>query len=252
VNYTWNWGVFWQPVAAGKGIYVDWFVSGVTWTIVTGLAAWVIALVLGSVIGVVRTTPVRWLVVLGNAWVEFFRNVPLLVQMFLWYFVVPELLPAGLGERIKQMHPPWSSFLPAVLCLGTFTSARVAEQVKAGIQTLPRGQTYAGLAMGLSLPQTYRYVLLPMAYRIVIPPLTSEFLNCLKNTSVALTIGLLELTAQTRAMTEFTFQSFEAFTVATALYVTITLTVVFAMRWVEDRVSVPGYIGSASQGTGGH
>jgi glutamate/aspartate transport system permease protein len=251
MNYTWNWGVFWQPVAAGKGIYLDWLISGACWTLVTGISAWIIALVLGSIVGVVRTTPSRWLVRLGNAWVEIFRNVPLLVQMFLWYFVLPELLPAGIGERIKQMQPPWSSFLPAVLCLAFFTSARIAEQIKAGIQTLPQGQTYAGLAMGLTLPQTYRYVLLPMAYRIVIPPLTSEFLNCLKNTSVALTIGLLELTAQTRAMTEFTFQSFEAFTVATAMYLAMTLVVVFAMRWVEAKVSVPGYIGSATS-TGGH
>jgi glutamate/aspartate transport system permease protein len=251
VNYTWNWGVFWQPVAAGKGIYLDWLISGVEWTLVTGICSWLIALILGSMVGVIRTTPNRWLVRLGNAWVELFRNVPLLVQMFLWYFVLPELLPKDVGDWIKAMKPPWSSFVPAMLCLGFFTSARVAEQVRAGIQTLPRGQTYAGLAMGLTLPQTYRYVLLPMAYRVVLPPLTSEFLNCLKNTSVALTIGLLELTAQTRAINEFTYQTFEVFGVTTVIYVVITLTMVFTMRWVERKVSVPGYIGSATS-TGGH
>jgi glutamate/aspartate transport system permease protein len=250
VNYHWNWKIFWQPTGSGNEIYLDWLISGVRWTIATGISAWLIALVLGSIVGVLRTTPNRWVVRLGNAWVEIFRNVPLLVQMFLWYFVVPELLPGGLGERMKQMPPPWGSFVPAMLCLGLFTSARVAEQVKAGIQSLPRGQTYAGLAMGLTLPQTYRYVLLPMAYRIVIPPLTSEFLNCIKNTSVALTISLMELTAQTRAMTEYTFQSFEAFTAATLIYVTITMTVVFAMRWVERKVAVPGYIGSSTPAAG--
>ncbi len=251
MNYNWNWGVFWQPVLSGKGIYLDWLVSGVEWTLLTGISSWIIALVLGSIVGVVRTTPHRWMVRLGNAWVELFRNIPLLVQMFLWYFVLPELMPKAVGDWIKQMQPPWSSFVPAMLCLGFFTSARVAEQVKAGIQTLPRGQTYAGLAMGLSLPQTYRYVLLPMAYRVILPPLTSEFLNCLKNTSVALVIGLLELTAQTRAINEFTYNTFEVFGVATGIYVAITLSVVFIMRWVEGRVSVPGYIGSTTS-TGGH
>jgi glutamate/aspartate transport system permease protein len=247
MNYHWDWSVFFRPVAAGSGIYLDWLVSGLGWTLATGLGAWVIALALGSVIGVVRTTPLRALVRLGDAWVELFRNVPLLVQMFLWYFVVPELLPEAAGFWVKR-EMPLPSFTTAVVCLGLYTSARVAEQVKAGILSLPRGQRLAGLAVGLTLPQTYRHVLLPMAYRIVLPPLTSEFLNVIKNSSVALTIGLLELTAQTRAMTEYTFQSFEAFTAATLLYIAVTLTVVALMRRVERLVQVPGYIGAAGAG----
>ena len=137
--------------------------------------------------------------------------------MFLWFFVLPELLPKGLGDAIKQMPPPWSAYIPAVLCLGFYTAARVAEQVRAGIQSLPRGQQMAGTALGLTLAQNYRFVLLPQAFRIVLPPLTSEFLNIIKNSSVALTIGLLELTARARAMQEFSFQVFEAFTAATIL-----------------------------------
>jgi glutamate/aspartate transport system permease protein len=125
--------------------------------------------------------------------------------MFLWFFVVPELLPKGLGDWIKQMPPPWSSYIPAVLCLGIFTSVRVAEQVRAGINSLPRGQRFAGTAMGLTQAQTYRYVILPQAFRIVLPPLTSESMNIIKNSSVALTIGLLELTGRARAMQEFSF-----------------------------------------------
>ena len=101
----------------------------------------------------------------------------------------------------------------------------------------------AGLALGFTLPQTYRYVLLPMAYRIILPPLTSEFLNIIKNSAVALTIGLLELTARARAMQEFSFQVFEAFTAATVIYIVINIRVVFAMRRLERRVAVPGYIG---------
>jgi glutamate/aspartate transport system permease protein len=203
------------------------------------------------VIGTLRTTPYKWVVRLGNAYVEIFRNVPLIVQMFLWFFVVPELLPKGLGDWIKQMPPPWGSYLPAVLCLGLFTSIRVAEQVKAGIQSLSRGQGMAGTALGLTLAQTYRFVLLPMAFRIVLPPLTSEFMNVIKNSSVALTIGLLELTGRARAMQEFSFKVFEAFAAATVIYLLTNLLVVYGMRVVEKKVRVPGLI-SASPTAGGH
>jgi len=189
----------------------------------------------------VRTTPVRWLRLLGDAWVELFRNVPLLVQMFLWFFVVPELLPASVGVWLKQL--PRSAFYTAVVCLSLYTSARVAEQTRAGIQSLARGQGMAGIALGLTLPQTYRFVLLPMALRIVMPPLTSEFLNVIKNSAVALTIGLVELTASARSIQEFSFQVFEAFTAATLIYMVLNLIVVMGMRWLEKRLAVPGLIG---------
>jgi glutamate/aspartate transport system permease protein len=174
--------------------------------------------------------------------VEVFRNIPLIVQMFLWFFVFPELLPTELGDAIKQMPPPWSSYVPAVLCLGIFTSVRVAEQVRAGINSLPRGQRMAGTAMGLTGAQTYRYVILPQAFRIILPPLTSEFMNVIKNSSVALTIGLLELTGRARAMQEFSFRVFEAFAAATVIYLITNLIVVLFMRWIESRVRVPGLI----------
>ena len=201
-----------------------------------------IALVLGVAVGVARTTPLRPLQRLGDAYVELFRNVPLLVQMFLWFFVVPELLPVAVGTWLKQL--PRSAFYTAVVCLGFYTSARVAEQVRAGIQALPRGQGMAGTAIGLTLPQTYRHVLLPLALRIVLPPLTSEFLNVIKNSAVALTIGLAELTASARSIQEFSFQVFEAFTAATLIYLLLNLVVVAGMRWLERRVAVPGLIGS--------
>lgn len=252
MKYNWNWGVFWQPAADGTGIYLWWLVSGLGWTLATALLAWLIALSLGSVVGTLRTTPLAWVVRLGNAYVEFFRNIPLLVQMFLWYFVLPELLPKVLGDAMKQMVPPWASFWPAVLCLGFYTSARVAEQVRAGIQSLPRGQRMAGTALGLSLHQTYRHVLLPQAFRIILPPLTSEFMNIIKNSAVALTIGLMELTARARSMQEFTFQVFEAFTAATLIYICITLIVVFGMRRLERRVAVPGLIAAGGSPQAGH
>jgi len=252
VDYNWNWSIFWQPAPDGSGNYLGWLISGLGWTISTALIAWVIALALGSAVGTVRTMPLRWLVRLGNAYVELFRNVPLLVQMFLWYFVLPELLPTALGDTMKQMVPPWASFWPAVLCLGFYTSARVAEQVRAGIQSLPRGQSMAGTALGLTLLQTYRYVLLPQAFRIILPPLTSEFMNIIKNSAVALTIGLVELTARARAMQEFTFQVFEAFTVATVIYILVTLIVVFGMRRLERKVQVPGLISAGGAPMAGH
>jgi glutamate/aspartate transport system permease protein len=252
VNYNWNWGILLQPEPGGTGSYLQYLVVGLGWTLATALAAWVIALVIGAAVGTLRTTPHKWVVRLGNAYVEVFRNVPLLVQMFLWFFVVPELLPTALGDSIKQMPPPWSSYLPAVLCLGLFTSVRVAEQVKAGIQSLSRGQGMAGTALGLTLPQTYRYVLLPMALRIVLPPLTSEFLNIIKNSSVALTIGLLELTGRARAMQEFSFKVFEAFAAATVIYLLTNLVVVVLMRMLEHKVRVPGFIGGASTVQAGH
>jgi glutamate/aspartate transport system permease protein len=213
------------------------------------LIAWVMALVLGAMIGTIRTMPNKLAVRLANGYVELFRNIPLLVQMFLWYFVMPELVPESWGNWLKSL--PNSPFVTAVLCLGFFTSSRVAVQVSAGINSLPHGQKLAGTALGLTLRQTYRYVLLPMAFRIIVPPLTSEFLNIIKNSAVALTIGLMELTARARSMQEFSFQVFEAFTAATLIYIVVNVIVVFLMRWIERRVAVPGFISSATGG-GGH
>jgi glutamate/aspartate transport system permease protein len=243
VHYHWNWTIFWDLTPEGTGTYLHTLWVGLMWTLATALSAWVIALVLGVILGVLRTAPRKWLAAIGTGYVEVFRNIPLLVQMFLWFFVLPELLPRNLGDAMKQMPPPWASFVPAVLCLGFFTAARVTEQVRAGIQALPRGQAMAGTALGLTLPQTYRFVLLPTVFRIILPPLTSEFMNIIKNSSVALTIGVVELTAAARAMQEFSFQVFEAFTAATLIYIAVNIVVVYAMRWVERRFSVPGFIG---------
>jgi glutamate/aspartate transport system permease protein len=251
LNYNWDWKAYLAAEPGGTGTYLQYLIVGLGWTLATALAAWAIALLIGSVVGTLRTTPHKWVVRLGNAYVEIFRNIPLIVQMFLWFFVVPELLPKGLGDWIKQQPPPWGMYIPAVVCLGLFTSVRVAEQVKAGIQSLARGQGMAGTALGLTLAQTYRFVLLPMAFRIVLPPLTSEFLNVIKNSSVAYTIGLLELMGRAKAMQEFSFKVFEAFAAATVIYLLTNLVVVFAMRALERKVRVPGLI-SASPSAGGH
>ncbi len=246
MNYNWNWGVFFEELPGGEATYWEILLEGVGWTLAVSALAWIIALVIGSVIGTIRTTQSRPLVALGNAWVEFFRNIPLLVQIFLWYFVVPEV-SAPLKAWVVQAEPSHVQFLMAVIGLGLFTSARVAEQVRAGIQSLPRGQRAAGMAVGLTTTQTYRFVLLPMAFRIIIPPLTSETMNLIKNSSVALTIGLAELTFRAREMGEYTFNFFEAFSAATLIYIAIAMTANRVMAHVERRVAVPGYIAGGAK-----
>jgi glutamate/aspartate transport system permease protein len=238
VNFDWS--IYLQLSPDGQHTYLQTILHGLVWTLATALSAWIMALLFGAIIGTIRTTPMTWAVRVGNAYVELFRNIPLLVQMFLWFFVLPELLPTATGDWLKQL--PHASFVTAVVCLGFFTSARVAEQIRAGILALPRGQRLAGTALGLTLPQTYRYVLLPMALRIIIPPLTSEFLNIIKNSAVALTIGLIELTAAARSMQEFSFRVFEAFAAATVAYILINIIVVNGMRVLERKLQVPGFI----------
>ncbi|HEY8554121.1 MAG TPA: amino acid ABC transporter permease [Burkholderiales bacterium] len=242
MSYNWNWGVFLQPAASGGGAtYLDWLLAGLQMTVAVSLTGWLIALALGTAVGVLRTVPGRAARAFAAAYVEIFRNIPLLVQLFIWYFVAPELLPGG--DAVKGLHPVTQQFLAGMLCLGFFTSARVAEQVRAGIESLPRGQRAAALALGFTLPQTYRYVLLPMAFRLVVPPLTSEILNIFKNSAVLSTIGLLELAAQGRQLVDYTAQPYESFIAVTLLYMAINVVVMVLMRVVERRTRVPGYIG---------
>ena len=243
MDYRWNWSVFLHQ-AADNQTYVDWLLSGLSITLALGLSAWLIALALGTLLGILRTLPNRWLSGIAAAYVELFRNVPLLVQIFIWYFAMPEILPFGMGEAIKSMSPLAQQFTTAMLCLGFFTAARVCEQVRSGIRALPPGQKNAGLAMGFTLGQTYRYVLLPMSFRIILPPLTSEFLNIFKNSAVASTIGLLELAAQGRQLVDYTAQPYEAFIAVTLTYMLINITVMSLMRWLEGRVALPGFVGS--------
>jgi len=240
-SYHWNWLVFFEEVATGGEKYYQWILSGLLWTIATSISAWIIALILGVIIGVIRTLPNKGLVLLGDSYVEIFRNIPLIVQMFLWFFVLPELVPSNLGNWIKQ-DMPLPEFTTAVISLAFFTSARIAEQVKAGILSLPVGQKGAGLAIGFTLSQVYRYVLLPVAFRIMIPPLTSELMNIFKNSSVALTIGMLELTAVAKQMNEYTFQGFEVFTVVTILYIIVAFTANRLMALIEHKTQIPGYL----------
>ena len=230
---TWDWQVFLQDTGGGRS-YLAWLMSAWGWTLSVAAMSLVVALLVGSLMGILRTTPNKWLALIGDAWTELFRNIPLLVQIFLWYHVIPSLF---LSLRALP------SIVLVVFALGFFTSARVSEQVRAGIQALPKGQRYAGLAMGLTLPQTYRYVLLPMAFRIVIPPLTSESMNIVKNSSVAFAVSIAELTMFAMQAQEETSRGIEIYLAVTALYFVSAFAINRLAQFIENRVQVPGMIG---------
>jgi len=238
MDYKWNWKVLFEEP------YLGWLISGVGWTFSVALLGWVIASVIGILVGVGRTLPSRRIAWFCGAYVELFRNVPLLVQMFIWYFVVPEIMPDSIGRWMKRDMPN-PEFVTAVLALGFYTASRVAEQLRAGIAAAGTGLAAAAAASGLSVAQTYRYVLLPIAFRLVVPPMTSEFLTIFKNSSLALTIGLLELTAQSQQISEYTFQGFEAFTAATVIYVVIALGATVVAQYLERFTRIPGFVGKA-------
>ena len=249
---SWDWQVFCEDTldrevrsgCMGKDgdiTYLDWMLSAWGWTVSVALLALVLALAAGIVIGTLRTLENRpWTVRFGNAWVELFRNIPL-VQIFIWYHVVPAIFPA-----MKSV----SGFVLVVLALGFFTSARIAEQVRSGIQALPRGQRYAGMAMGFTTWQTYRYVLLPNAFRIIVPPLTSETMNIFKNSSVAFAVSVTELTMFAMQAQEETGRGVEMYLAVTALYVISAFAINRIMAVIEKRTRVPGL--SASSAAGGH
>ncbi len=238
---TWDWQVFLQDDGSGR-TYLEWMLEAWRWTLAVAGTSWLVAMAVGAVVGTLRTLPNSpWLVRLANAWVELFRNIPLLVQIFLWYFVVPKIIPAF------QQVP---GFALVVLGLGFFTSARIAEQFRAGIQALPRGQRYAALAMGFSTWQSYRYVLLPMAFRIILPPLTSESMNLLKNSSVAFAVSIAELTMFAMQAQEETSRGIEIYLAVTALYAGSAFAVNRVFAFTEKKMRVPGFIAAGT--AGGH
>lgn len=247
MHYEWKWGIFWEESPFGT-LYIDTLIDGLKVTLLITLLAWIMALMIGTLIGTLRTTENKWAIRIGNAYVELFRNIPLIVQMFIWYYVIPDVVPTGLGDWLKSLP----SLGIAIISLGFFTSARVAIQVSTGINALPRGQRNAGYALGFTQWQTYRYVLLPMAFRIIIPTLVNEFTAIVKNSSVALTITVTELTAAAYSMREFTFATFEALTGATIIYILIAVVALPLARLLEKMVAVPGYISSGSKNGGGH
>jgi glutamate/aspartate transport system permease protein len=230
----WDWQVFLRGDGGGR-TYLEWLMSAWGWTLSVAVLGLVVALVVGSLIGIIRTVPNKALAYFGEAWTELFRNIPLLVQIFIWYHVIP-----GIFLSLRDVP----SFILVVFALGFFTSARVSEQVKAGIQALPKGQRYAGLAVGLTLPQTYRYVLLPMAFRIVIPPLTSESMNIIKNSSVAFAVSVAEMTMFAMQAQEETSRGIEIYLAVTGLYFISAFAINRIALFIEGRLQIPGTLGA--------
>ena len=238
---NWDWKVFLADDGGGR-TYLQWMFDAWGWTLAVAGASWVVAMVVGGLIGTMRTLPNSpWLTRLAYAWVELFRNVPLLVQIFIWYFVVPKIFPA-----MKEVP----GFVLVVFALGFFTSARIAEQVRAGVQALPRGQRYAAMAMGFTTAQTYRYVILPMAIRIIMPPLTSESMNLLKNSSVAFAVSIAELTMFAMQAQEETSRGIEIYLAVTAAYAVSAFAVNRVMAFIEKKVQIPGTVVAGA--AGGH
>ena len=233
MNYNWDWGILFRDP------YLGWMISALGWTILISILAWIIAFSLGSILGIFRTSSKKSLRLIATCYVELFRNIPLLVQIFLWYFVFPELLTDDWSRWVKR-DMPYPALTTAIISIGLYTASRVCEQVRSGINAVGEDQRQAGRAIGMTEVQVYKYVLLPNAYRIILPPLTSEFLTIFKNSSLALTIGVIELTAMTRQIEEYTFQGFEAFTAATIIYSLVTFTVMALMQQIDRRTALPG------------
>ena len=233
MNYRFDWSVLWTGQSG------QWLLSGLITTLELSVCAWILAVVLGIVSGALRTVPLRPLRALATFYVEFFRNVPLLVWMFFWYFAVPPLLPEGVRE---WLFGHGLEFWAGVFALGVYSGARFSEVLRSGIQSIPRTQLEASVASGLTVVQAYRFVILPIALRLIIPPGTSESLNLLKNSSVALTISVAELTFQTRQIETYTAKAIEALTAGTLIYLVLCLSISAVMGWIERRTAIPGLI----------
>lgn len=233
MKYQFNWSVLWSGQTGG------WLLQGVLITLEISVLAWLLAVTLGLLAGALRTVPYRLLRGVATFYVEFFRNVPLLVWMFFWYFGVPPLLPAPIRNWLFDHG---AEFWAGMFALGVYHGARFSEVIRSGIQSIPRTQFEAASAMGFTTWQAYRLVILPVALRLIVPPGTSESLNLLKNSSVALTISVAELTFQTRQIETYTARAIEALTAGTLIYLALCLTIAAIMSRVERKFAIPGLI----------
>jgi His/Glu/Gln/Arg/opine family amino acid ABC transporter permease subunit len=239
MSYQLNWSVLWSGQTGG------WLLQGLLTTLQLSIFAWVLAIALGITSGALRTVTILSLRWLATGYVEFFRNVPLLVWMFFWYFGVPPLLPQGLQDWLFEHG---AEFWAGVFALGIYHGARFSEVIRSGIQSIPKTQFEAALSTGLTVPQAYRLIIVPVALRLIVPPATNETLNLLKNSSVALTIGVAELTFQTRQIETYTAKAFEALAAGTVIYLVLCLSIATIMAQVERRIAIPGMIARGNTG----
>jgi len=239
VTYQFQWSVLWSGQSGG------WLLQGVLTTLEISALAWLLAVALGILSGALRTVPFAPLRAAATFYVEFFRNVPLLVWMFFWYFGVPPLLPRGIQDWLFNHG---AEFWAGMFALGVYHGARMSEVIRSGIQSIPRTQFEASMATGLTVFQAYRLVIVPIALRLIVPPATSESLNLLKNSSVALTISVAELTFQTRQIETYTARAIEALTAGTLIYLVLCVSIATIMARVERRFAIPGLIARVGAG----
>ena len=233
MRYEFHWAVLWSG-QSGR-----WLLQGLATTVELSALGWVLAAALGIASGAMRTVPWRPLRALATVYVEFFRNVPLLVWMFFWYFGVPQLLPEVIREWLFRHG---AEFWAGMFALGVYHGARMSEVIRGGIQAIPKTLFEAAVAMGLTTFQAYRLVIVPIALRLSLPPATNESLNLLKNSSVALTISVAELTFQTRQIETYTARALEALTAGTVIYLVLCVGIAAIMARVEHRFAIPGLI----------
>ncbi len=237
MNYQFDWSVLWSGQSGA------WLLQGLITTLEISALAWALAAALGVLSGALRTVPVPPLRLLAAFYVEFFRNVPLLVWMFFWYFGVPPLLPLPLQEWLFNHG---AEFWAGMFALGVYHGARFSEVIRSGIQSIPKSQFEAAVSTGLTVAQAYRLVIIPIALRLIVPPITNESLNLLKNSSVAMTISVAELTFQTRQIETYTAKALEALTAGTVIYLALCLAIASVMARVERRSAIPGLIARVS------
>ena len=186
-----------------------------------------IGFVIGLIVGVARISHVRLLRMLAEVYVEFFRGTPLLVQIFLFYFALPVLT----GQRIDP-------FIAAISACGINSGAYVAEIFRAGIQSVDAGQMEAGRSLGMTWIQTMRYIIVPQAFKRVIPPLGNEFIAMLKDSSLVSVIGFEELTRRGQLIIAKTYGSMEIWLSVAVIYLAMTLTISRLVAYLERRYRV--------------
>jgi polar amino acid transport system permease protein len=224
----------WSVVLTGQ--YHEWLVAGLKVTIHLSLISIVLAFLLGLLIAVMRMSqvaPIRWV---AHGYLEFFRNTPLLVQIFFWYFGSYKILPQAVNEWLYRQD---FEFASAVIALTIYTSAFIAEDIRSGVRSIPKEQMEVARSSGFSYIRAMQYIILPQAVRITIPPLISQFLNLMKNSSLAMTIGVAELTYQARQVESYTFKGFEAFTAATLVYLILSIVITALVTLYDKRVLNP-------------
>ena len=224
-----------DPSILQSGQYHDWLVQGFILSLQLTAASFVVALPLGAIVALMRTSTVAPLRVIGAVIVESIRNVPLLAHLLFWYFAFPELLPDAARELLYAHNP---EAMCAVIALSLYSGVHMAEDIRSGIRAVPASQLEAARSLGLGRFAAVRLVLLPQAFRASVPPLLSQTVNLWKDTSVATVIGAAEMMYQAARVETASFRSAEAFTFATLAYLTVSLLISLAAHLYQRRFPV--------------